>query len=486
LKRIALWLFFVTGIFAEDAVASFDVVPESSSAGFKPTSLLGPLPEPSFQDPPTYVADLEYQDFVPVEPAQAYPRRNADDFNSNVSRESEKRGGRFSGWQLGVGVPLVMPMTGYNAWVGYMNKKSEWWLGRRFGARLDFLIPSSMVANGVLRDNGNGYDVDLSARLMGFKWRQNSAFDIDPIIFKNNGVDQHLFLNGAEARVALDNRFVGGLVDFYPFGDTWFLGGWRMSGGYYHGYMKLKMLATVPDQMLGGGYIYEISNNHFITSDIPSGKGRISAQMNWRYSGPYAGLGFDLGVFRGFKFFMDAGVVFARPPRIRQSDIVLPEMAACYTIGTSAKCDWVRFSVNGPNAPDASALMTDVLASLIRQNVQNNNLPQDVIDEIKAEYGANGQINYNQVAGGILGFINNPSSGSPGWMNHPDLVGTEVEDVINNLEFYWAGHGNLISNLQDDIDNMWADYHKGLDDINKSLKDMRLMPVVKLGVMFRF
>ena len=34
------------------------------------------------------------------------------------------------------------------------------------------------------------------------------------------------------------------------------------------------------------------------------------AKMNWKLSGPYLGTGFDIGVLRGFKLFLDAGVVF--------------------------------------------------------------------------------------------------------------------------------------------------------------------------------
>jgi hypothetical protein len=40
--------------------------------------------------------------------------------------------------------------------------------------------------------------------------------------------------------------------------------------------------------------------------------------------------------------------------------------------------------------------------------------------------------------------------------------------------------------MQESIDDIWADYEKGINDINKSMKDMRFMPVVKIGVMYRF
>ena len=35
-----------------------------------------------------------------------------------------------------------------------------------------------------------------------------------------------------------------------------------------------------------------------------------NAELDWDYRGPYVGTGFDLGLFAGFKIYLDAGVVF--------------------------------------------------------------------------------------------------------------------------------------------------------------------------------
>ena len=35
-----------------------------------------------------------------------------------------------------------------------------------------------------------------------------------------------------------------------------------------------------------------------------------TATAKWDFDGPYAGLGFDLGLFSGLKIYFDAGVVF--------------------------------------------------------------------------------------------------------------------------------------------------------------------------------
>ncbi|MDR2675945.1 MAG: hypothetical protein LBC18_14035, partial [Opitutaceae bacterium] len=36
-----------------------------------------------------------------------------------------------------------------------------------------------------------------------------------------------------------------------------------------------------------------------------------TANADWKYTGPYVGMGWDIGIFSGLSFFMDAGVVFA-------------------------------------------------------------------------------------------------------------------------------------------------------------------------------
>jgi hypothetical protein len=35
-----------------------------------------------------------------------------------------------------------------------------------------------------------------------------------------------------------------------------------------------------------------------------------TAKLDWEYRGPYLGTGFDIGLFAGFKIYVDVGVVF--------------------------------------------------------------------------------------------------------------------------------------------------------------------------------
>lgn len=178
------------------------------------------------------------------------------------------------GLQFGFG---VSPTSGLNAFVGYNNKKfdSFWW--KRFGFRLDFATYSP-IKNRLNRSINNTIGDD------GIK------------------IDDNLKVNN----VNINAKHIGALVDFYPFGDTWFLGGLRVSGGYMSGNLDLnadilgtKKVGEIEFELGGRKYRYD--------GDTMHGKSNI----NWKYSGPYLGTGFDLGIFRGFKLYLDAGVVFA-------------------------------------------------------------------------------------------------------------------------------------------------------------------------------
>lgn len=177
------------------------------------------------------------------------------------------------GLQLGIG---VSPTSGLNGFVGYNNKNFEsfWW--KRFGVRFDFATYSPIKSR-------------LNKRI-------NDYMGDDGI-----EIDDNLKLNNAK----IDAKHIGAIVDFYPFGDTWFLGGLRVSGGYMNGSMDLKAdihgtkkIGTIEFEL--GGRKYSYDGNEM--------KG--TASVNWKYNGPYLGGGFDLGIFRGFKLYLDAGVVF--------------------------------------------------------------------------------------------------------------------------------------------------------------------------------
>ena len=66
-------------------------------------------------------------------------------------------------------------------------------------------------------------------------------------------------------------------------------------------------LAGTFDGLPAGEYGFELGGTQFkyVGNSVHG-----SAELDWDYRGPYVGTGFDLGLFAGFKIYLDAGVVF--------------------------------------------------------------------------------------------------------------------------------------------------------------------------------
>ncbi len=180
------------------------------------------------------------------------------------------------GMQIGVGASAT---SGLNGFIGYANKDfdSFWW--KRFGFRVDF------------------------ASTKPIKSAINSAVDS---AMGSDGVDigDNLTINDG----TIDAYHVAALVDFYPFGDTWFMGGIRLTGGYYTGKLAVDAaLAGKIDGLPSESFEFKLMDELY---RYTGGGVHGAARADWKYSGPYLGAGFDLGLFAGFKIYMDAGVVF--------------------------------------------------------------------------------------------------------------------------------------------------------------------------------
>lgn len=178
------------------------------------------------------------------------------------------------GLQFGIGMSAT---SGLNAFVGYNNKDLNSFWAKRFGIRFDFATYSPIKStfnrelNNIIGDDG--YKMSDTIKLNDFN---------------------------------IDGHHYGAIVDFYPFGDTWFFGGWRLSGGYMTG--KLELSAAPYGEFKDGRIDFALDGWAFsYVGDKMLARGNV----NWKYSGPYLGTGFDLGIFHGFKMFVDAGVVFA-------------------------------------------------------------------------------------------------------------------------------------------------------------------------------
>lgn len=183
-------------------------------------------------------------------------------------------------WLHGVQVGLGASATsGLNGFVGYANKDFDsFWL-KRFGFRVDF------------------------ASTRPVKSAINSAVDS---AMGSSGIDigDNLTINDGEIKA----HHVAALVDFYPFGNTWFWGGLRLTGGYYTGKLDVDAnLSGKIDGLPSDAFEFKLMDNlyRYTGNSVHS-----TARADWKYSGPYLGTGFDLGLFAGFKIYMDAGVVF--------------------------------------------------------------------------------------------------------------------------------------------------------------------------------
>ena len=189
---------------------------------------------------------------------------------------SDNKGSFLKGLQVGVGVSAT---GGLNGFIGYANKDFDSFWAKRFGVRFDFATTrpvKTLIQDGIdslLGDDG----VELG----------------DGLEINN---------------INLSAKHFAAMLDFYPFGNTWFLGGWRLTGGYYMGDMHISAgVAGEIDELSSGAYEFELNDTHF---RYLGNAVRGSAKVDWDYRGPYVGTGFDFGLFAGFKIYLDAGVVF--------------------------------------------------------------------------------------------------------------------------------------------------------------------------------
>ena len=180
----------------------------------------------------------------------------------------------LSGVVLGAGASAT---SGFNLIVGYHNPYVEsGWL-KHFGARIDFAVtaPLKSVIDSVIdsymrdgRDVGDGVRID----------------------------------NGK-----LDSWHSGLLVDFYPF-----VGAWRLTGGFLWGNASLgaSIFGTVENAPSERFYFYLAGDHYYYNGNSFDG----TTTIDWNYSGPYFGTGFDIGLGCGFNLYLDAGIVLTSQP----------------------------------------------------------------------------------------------------------------------------------------------------------------------------
>lgn len=432
---------------------------------------------------------------------------------------------KMSGFEFGAGIPLVTPLTGYNVFVGYVNKNASTFLGRRFGIRADFTIPSDLRLKGTLSNNPNkeGYLADASGTVMGFDLKLSDFSDkkIEIDAFKDDN-KQPIEISDKAVDLALKikNKNMGLLIDFYPFADTWFLGGIRLTGGYYFGDFDISVNANVNEDIK---YSYKISDKNstraqqdYLRAQIAKGS-KIGADFHWKYHGPYAGLGFDLGIWRGFKFFMDAGVVFAKAPKVTEKNIHDEDLhlQAMYEIRNSngsvysSGDQMVELLPDGISTPpNVNKIVQDTVGMVVQQTLNtyaSDSQYSGVISNIASAYHKDiddiYSINPSDLGRDVVYFLNGVDDkgqpvDAPAWVkNLADQAGTTNSNVlaetIDEIRGEWAKVGEDVKGgIQKDVNDVWADYDKAkkdaIKDANDFLDDYGIMPMVKIGFMYRF
>ena len=219
----------------------------------------------------------EFKDEIKAELKQEY-------IDAKKSAESEH--GFLHGVQLGVG---VSGLTGLNGFVGYVNKDFDSFWAKRLGIRFD--VGMTRPVKSLMSDA-----IDAVAGDDGFD------------------VGAGLMLTDAD----FEAHHYAVMVDFYPFGDTWLLGGWRLSGGYYVGNMEMDANIAGSVDGASGFHKFELDGNQYAYA---GGAIDGTAQLDWKYRGPYLGTGFDFGLTSGFKTYVDAGLVFTNRAAVLSLDV---------------------------------------------------------------------------------------------------------------------------------------------------------------------
>ncbi len=197
------------------------------------------------------------------------------------------RASYLDGVSLGAGLAAA---SGLNGFIGYGNMDSASWFGRHLRFRLDFASTKPI----------------------------HSTFDsmVDSLIGDDGYTIDDITINDVD----IVAKHMSWLFDYYPFATGKYFCGWRMSAGYMKGLLKVDAeLTGAVDGAPAGAFGFKLFNTYYYyTGNTVRG----SADIDWKYHGPYVGTGFDIGLFRGFNMFIDLGVVFTN--RRAQADLDVP------------------------------------------------------------------------------------------------------------------------------------------------------------------
>jgi hypothetical protein len=418
---------------------------------------------------------------TPTPPADADIAVEAYDLNLNDNRYNPEFPW-YHGFQIGIGVPVAapLPFASINGFVGHVNKEHRSFWRKRFGWRADFAFSSPLEVTGTFQ----GDDVVVSGKVFGFRRSERFEHGLE-LDFSDDVRDIELNLDGINGRFAMKNQYLGGLIDFYPFGNTWFLGGLRFSGGYYFGSADIELRATIPDYFPDKrGYTI------FLDEEIPDlyvsarmrPNSQVGGRLRWNYRGPYAGFGWDMGIWRGFKFFTDMGVVFANAPHMRNGDIDIPagRFEACIvdpTHGTTCEDnEWVPINITDPQGT-LSGILTAVLT-----NFADGVFAGTPIGTLPPGMDVGGTVDCF-----LFGGAKHCTGIDSAWLDWVETLAegdNQLGDIMNQMKDGAAGIGDF--DLQN-LTNRYLDARRDTRrDINDVLKDIKYVPMIRLGFMYRF
>lgn len=147
---------------------------------------------------------------------------------------------------------------------------------------------------------------------LGFRVEYNTWNPLKSTIedyFEKHPID----LDDNEFTAILDGHQFGALIDFYPFSYTPVLGNFRLSAGYYTGDFSVGASLTKSDEQT---FSMQSQTSYEDIFYKVNGTATLTATLDYDVKGPYAGLGFDIGLLFGLKMYFDAGVVFTDKPNI--------------------------------------------------------------------------------------------------------------------------------------------------------------------------
>ncbi len=209
----------------------------------------------------------------PVTPSndKEVEKTTATEKNSTNEKDTSKKSSDFSihGFQLGAGFGIL---NGASAHIGYrIPYNSDNFFKNRFGFRLEY-------------NTWDPFENDIKREL-----------------------EKHpIKIDGNEISASIKGDSLGLLIDFYPFSYTPILGNFRISTGYYFGGFSLN-----------GSISKNAGDRIYIQGSLHEALTPLTANVKLEYlNGPYAGLGFDLGLLLGLKLYFDAGLVFTKDPKI--------------------------------------------------------------------------------------------------------------------------------------------------------------------------